>query len=90
MKSTSAHAPQSRKRNLGSILPHPAVPSKDTSSAQQALWVEKYRPERVDQLVVAPKKISEIRQWLQSFSSLSNGPKLLVLTGGPGIGTSFL
>lgn len=90
-----------RKRNLGTTssfsFPNQQrqqqqsrIPSyNDPSSSSALLWVDKYKPQRVDQLVVAPKKIAEIRQFLLSFSTSTLGPKLLILTGGPGIGTSF-
>jgi len=97
MKASAARAPQNRKRIRDTISDAPPTqkqlsiqtnndfpPSLDAT--QQQLWVDKYKPQRVDQLVVAPKKISEIRQFLESFSPSSYAPKLLILTGSPGIG----
>ena len=54
---------------------------------EQLLWIDKYKPQHVNQSIVALKKIEEIRQFLISFSSSSShGPRLLILTGSPGIG----
>ena len=56
------------------------------------MWVEKFAPKSSTDLSVAPKKVKEIKSWLQnSLASDHNTPnlqKLLVLVGSPGIGKS--
>jgi DNA polymerase III delta prime subunit len=86
MKATALDSKRKRSRNSGPCLNPSNNDAPDLECAR--LWVEKYKPQLVDDLVMAPKKVAEIRQWLLSFSSSSNGPKLLILTGGPGIGKS--
>jgi cell cycle checkpoint protein len=57
------------------------------------MWVEKFAPKSSSELCVAPKKLKEIKSWVQnSMSSISKSQqqqqKLLVLVGSPGIGKS--
>ena len=54
-------------------------PRKDSS-----MWVDKYAPTTAAQLCVAPKKVKELRAWMES----SDGCRLMVLVGGPGVGKS--
>ena len=62
------------------------------SSNDTIMWVEKFAPKSSTDLGVAPKKVKEIKSWVQnSLSSDSNSriqQKLLVLVGSPGIGKS--
>jgi len=62
------------------------------------MWVEKFAPTSISELCVAPKKVKEIKAWIQnSASSLTatsqqqqqqQQQKLLILVGSPGIGKS--
>lgn len=49
-----------------------------------SMWVDKYAPTTAAQLCVAPKKVKEVRQWLQDPES----SRLLVFVGSPGVGKS--
>ena len=51
------------------------------------MWVDKYRPLKSTDLVVAPKKVKEIQSWLEE-ALLPGNCKFLVLVGSPGIGKS--
>ncbi len=77
----------------------------DRTSEDNQLWVDKYRPTNIKDLCVAPKKISEVREWLEKFNSNNNNnhinsqyhgsdhknsSKLLILVGSGGIGKSTL
>jgi cell cycle checkpoint protein len=55
---------------------------KDTSS----MWVDKYAPTNAAQLCMAPKKVKEIRSWMQN----PGASRLLVCVGSPGIGKSTM
>jgi cell cycle checkpoint protein len=48
-----------------------------------SMWVDKYAPTNAAQLCMAPKKVKEIRSWMQNPSG-----RLLVCVGSPGIGKS--
>ena len=57
------------------------------------MWVEKFAPKSSSDLCVAPKKVKEIKSWVQNcVSSIEKSQqlqqKLLVLVGSPGIGKS--
>ena len=61
------------------------------------IWVEKFAPKTTSELCVAPKKLKEIKSWVQnSVSSIATSQqqqqqqqqKLLILVGSPGIGKS--
>ncbi len=66
------------------------------------LWVDKYQPSSSKSICVAPKKVKEVAEWLQSsifaLSSFSSSSykaqfasnKLLILVGSPGIGKSTM
>ena len=72
--------------------------------SSSALWVEKYAPTDTTALCVLPKKVKEVREWLeQSRDELINARiqskyvvaddtagKMLILVGSPGIGKSTL
>ncbi|UPQ97935.1 cell cycle checkpoint protein RAD17 [Chloropicon primus] len=63
-----------------------------------AAWCSKHRPRRLRDLSVAPKKVNQVKQWLEDFRS-SEGrtgadpgggkPRVLVLTGPTGAGKSL-
>jgi len=58
------------------------------------MWIEKFAPKSSSELSVAPKKVKEIKAWIQNATtSLTATPhhvrqKLLILIGSPGIGKS--
>ena len=64
----------------------------DSPNDNSLMWTEKHAPTKVCELCVQPKKIQEVREWMiQSYSSIQDqNSKLLVLTGGPGIGKSTM
>jgi cell cycle checkpoint protein len=61
---------------------------------ENAIWVEKYTPKFSADLCIAPKKVKEIKAWIQESLERNtpnrHSPKkqLLVLVGSPGIGKS--
>jgi len=86
-----------RKRaRVTDILPNAAV--FDTA----VMWVEKFAPKSSSDLCVAPKKVKEIKSWIQSCVATSicdssdsrnllitsQKQKLLILVGSPGVGKS--
>lgn len=68
------------------------------------LWVDKYKPTKIEEICIAPKKIGEVREWMVKFQNsnrISNThphdnyrnqsrSKLLILVGSAGIGKSTL
>lgn len=68
------------------------------SKVDDRLWIDAHAPQTLDEVCVAPKKIREIRHWLNSGSSSSTtatttgdgdgGSGLLIVVGNPGIGKS--
>lgn len=67
------------------------------AKAESSMWTEKHAPRIATDLCVQPKKIQEVREWMiQSYHSIHNESaygvcsKLLVLTGGPGVGKSTM
>lgn len=51
------------------------------------IWVDKYAPQNIDDLCVAPKKVQEVRSWMETRSP---SKKFLILVGSPGIGKSTM
>ena len=69
----------------------------DNGSDKHLMWTDKHVPTVSSELCVQPKKIEEVRDWLkQCFRSIRDPvlygscSKLLVLTGGPGVGKSTM
>lgn len=62
--------------------------SQSSSDAASSLWVDKYRPKDAAKLCVAPKKVKEVRSWMQDSSSSSSSRRMLVWVGSPGVGKS--
>jgi len=56
-------------------------------SRDTTLWVDKYAPQNTDELCVAPKKLIEVRSWIEKRSP---SEKMLILVGNPGIGKSTM
>lgn len=71
-----------------------AEPFFSSSSSSQQLWVEKYRPGSVAEICMHKRKISQIRDWLESHlqdlgqPASHPRPRALILTGPPGCGKS--
>jgi cell cycle checkpoint protein len=73
---------------------------KNDKDNENQLWVDKYKPTNIKDLCIAPKKINEVREWLQSFHShptnqhqhqhQQHNSKLLILVGSAGIGKSTM
>ncbi len=63
-----------------------------TSDNGYLMWVDKYAPTLSSDLCMAPKKIKEVKEWMMLSSSedyyYNTTNKLLILTGGPGVGKS--
>ncbi|KAL7569297.1 hypothetical protein ACA910_016843 [Epithemia clementina (nom. ined.)] len=72
---------------------------------QNDLWIDKHRPTKSSDLVVAPKKVKQVATWLKqqvdvnennsqqqphSYKLGCGGERLLILVGGPGTGKSTL
>ena len=52
------------------------------------MWIDKHVPLSSSNLCVAPKKIQEVKEWMSSNDD--NNPKLLILTGGSGVGKTTM
>ena len=64
---------------------------KQDNANTATMWVEKFAPKSSADLCVAPKKVKEIKSWVQNSMtarSMEQQQKLLVLVGSPGIGKS--
>eukprot|EP00536_Pseudo-nitzschia_multiseries_P008787 jgi/Psemu1/288025/fgenesh1_pg.230_\ len=63
-------------------------------NADVEMWIEKFAPKSSSDLCVAPKKIKEIKAWIQNSKTSMTAAshqvrqKLLILVGSPGIGKS--
>jgi cell cycle checkpoint protein len=80
--------PSARKRPRKSAVQE--VASLDSSSSS-SMWVDKHAPKSSTELCVAPKKVKEVRSWMESATAnQASGKKLLVLVGSPGIGKSTM
>ncbi|GJJ78629.1 cell cycle checkpoint protein [Entomortierella parvispora] len=60
-------------------------------SLEEEAWAEKYAPTNVSELAVHPKKIAQVREWLEKYTAAKNPPgetggAILVLTGPAGSG----
>lgn len=53
----------------------------------EQLWIDKYAPKSTNELCVAPKKITEVEEWVKDTTSVC---KMLILVGSPGIGKSTM
>ncbi|CAM6097572.1 unnamed protein product [Calypogeia fissa] len=65
-------------------------PGRSLQHVDDRLWVDKYTPKSVGELVVHTKKVAEVKEWLQRqllhpYGSLS-GSRVLMLTGPAGVG----
>ena len=101
-------APLGTSRAPASRPAQPAQPAQSAQSAQAShpaqatpatvaheLWADKYAPRTSQELAMHPKKIEEVKQWLQKAdASLQLGlpptPRLLILSGPPGTGKSTM
>lgn len=55
------------------------------------MWIDKHKPKSSTELCVAPKKVKEVRAWMESATAnRASAKKLLVLVGSPGIGKSTM
>jgi cell cycle checkpoint protein len=54
------------------------------------MWVDQHAPTKSAELCVAPKKVKEVRAWLEDALQLHSNKKLLILVGSPGIGKSTM
>jgi cell cycle checkpoint protein len=73
-----------RKRSTSSAK----KPKKDESNS---MWVDKYAPTNSADLCVAPKKVKEVKQWIEAAanaSTSSNVARMLIWVGSPGVGKS--
>jgi cell cycle checkpoint protein len=61
-----------------------------STAASTALWVEKYAPRKASDLCIPPKKVSEVRSWIQAAVAGMTPCKLLILVGSPGTGKSTM
>ncbi|CAJ1952520.1 unnamed protein product [Cylindrotheca closterium] len=63
------------------------VSFEDDSSSKDVMWVDRFTPRSSKELCVAPKKVKEIRNWIEDALKHREN-KLMVLVGSPGIGKS--
>ena len=73
-------------------ITEPASAASTVDSVKQgdkanSLWVDKHAPLHTKELVVAPKKVKQVKSWLEE--QMNNGG-LLILVGAPGIGKSAM
>jgi cell cycle checkpoint protein len=54
------------------------------------MWVDQHAPAKSAELCVAPKKVKEVRAWLEDALQIHSNKKLLILVGSPGIGKSTM
>ena len=52
------------------------------------LWVEKYKPKILDDVIISDHNINIIKKWISNFEKNKN--KILILHGSPGIGKTTL
>ena len=66
--------------------------SSSTTKAPSELWVDKYRPRQLSDLVGNASKINFLREWLASWqvnhNKGSRTPKAIIISGSPGVGKS--
>jgi cell cycle checkpoint protein len=67
-----------------------ATTSTSTPSSSSSLWVEKYAPSKASDLCIAPKKVNEVRSWINAAIARTTPCKLLILVGSPGTGKSTM
>ena len=84
---------QSKFTRQASFSKHPSFENSRSSCSSTAissrgqLWAEKHAPTTSDQLSVHPKKVQEVRQWLESYYSQRDDrvvSPFLLLTGPAG------
>lgn len=61
-----------------------------TSASSSSLWVDKYAPSKSPDLCIAPKKVNEVRSWIDATIARTTPCKLLILVGSPGTGKSTM
>ena len=98
-----ARAPPPEKKKPRRVTFVASATSKMSDHSPSELWTVRYVPTSAAQLAVAPKKVQEIRDWMQrhidykegqkllnggSSSSSHPPPPMLILVGSPGIGKS--
>ena len=81
-----------RRRHAADVSPSAAIPPNSSASDAPSSWVEKHAPKTVTELCVAPKKVKEVRAWLEEAATTVRAcsSKLLVLVGSPGVGKSTM
>ncbi|TKY86756.1 hypothetical protein EX895_004396 [Sporisorium graminicola] len=90
---SAAHKGKQRQHNsIGDRNEDPANSSGATDYDADSLWSERLAPHTGDELAVHPKKVAQVRTWIQeAFSSkalVSRYHKVLALTGPAGAGKS--
>jgi DNA polymerase III delta prime subunit len=54
-------------------------------SNKQLLWIEKYEPKKLDDLIVNIEKLKKIEYWLENFKNIEQ-PNSIIISGNHGIG----
>jgi cell cycle checkpoint protein len=49
------------------------------------MWTDRYAPTKLEDLCIAPKKVKQVKEWLEDGTA-----GMLILVGSPGIGKSTL
>ena len=97
--STEDSVTQSKRARTGpgflkkDIAPKPTDLEKNTIPVQTALkepWTDVYCPQSLEELAVHPKKIADVRNWLESVLNGRIYQRLLVLKGPAGAGKTTL
>ena len=79
-----------KRRGRGSM--NDANSKSKQERTKSMMWTEKHAPLTSSELCVQPKKVKECKEWIESRIRGKNDccGKLLILTGGPGVGKSTL
>ena len=75
--------PMEKSINVFSVKPIPTIPTLNTV---EELWVEKYTPKVLGDLVGNGGQISRLVSWLKSWSPTQTSDRAVLLSGPPGIG----